>query len=380
MSKERNGNTALGVMLNVFGVILMIVPFVIALGMFVPQIAGYQEYTVVTESMEPEIPVGSLVLVKGTDPETLEKGDVVSYERVRDPGTIITHRVVENTPDTRELTTKGDANEAEDGSLVHYKNVIGTPVFTVPKLGYLASYIQNPPGTYAAISAGAILLLLVFLPDLFADGKGKEKNAEKKKAPVVKATVEKKVTAENVEEIIRLAETDAEAQNLLCEAYWYGDVVEKDLKKSFFYAEKAAAQNNTQAMINLSFYLRKGIECKRDFERAEDLVLRAAQMGDSDAYGDLAEMYLFGMGPIEQNLDEAFYYMDKMVEADAKDKEEVLGWFGLSAEQFAVFYAQYLDGEIDEDRIKMMEAELKKGQPEEYLPYQTKKDADEYED
>lgn len=206
------------------------------------------------------------------------------------------------------------------------------------------------------------------------------KNAEKKKAPVAKATVEKKVTAENVEEIIRLAETDAEAQNLLCEAYWYGDVVEKDLKKSFFYAEKAAAQNNTQAMINLSFYLRKGIECKRDFERAEDLVLRAAQMGDSDAYGDLAEMYLFGMGPIEQNLDEAFYYMDKMVEADAKDKEEVLGWFGLSEEQFAVFYAKYLDGEIEEDRIKIMEEELKKGQPEEYLPYQTKKDADEYDE
>ncbi|MBP3617445.1 MAG: SEL1-like repeat protein [Lachnospiraceae bacterium] len=208
-----------------------------------------------------------------------------------------------------------------------------------------------------------------------------EKVMKSQKVSGQKRAGEKKVTAENIDEIIRLAKTDAEAQNLLCEAYWYGDVVEKDLKKSFFYAEKAAAQNNTQAMINLSFYLRKGIECKRDFERAEDLVLRAAQMGDSDAYGDLAEMYLFGMGPIEQNLDEAFYYMDKMVEADAKDKEEVLGWFGLSEEQFAMFYAKYLDGEIEEDRIRLMEDELKKGQPEEYLPYQTKEYAEEaYED
>lgn len=188
---------------------------------------------------------------------------------------------------------------------------------------------------------------------------------------------EKKVTAENIDEIIRLAKTDAEAQNLLCDAYWYGDVVEKDVKKSFYYAEKAAAQNHTQAMISLSFHLKKGHGCERDFERAEDLLLRAAQMGDADAYGSLAEMYLFGMGPIEQNLEEAFYYMDKMIEEDAEDKEEVLGWFGLSEEQFAVFYAKYLDGEIEEDRIKMMEEELKKGQPEEYLPYQKKKDAEE---
>ena len=102
--------------------------------------------------------------------------------------TVATHRIVdvvqdETDPSVIRFRTKGDANEAEDGSLVHYKNVIGTPVFTVPKLGYLASYIQNPPGTYAAISAGAILLLLVFLPDLFDDGKGKEKNTGKKKRP-----------------------------------------------------------------------------------------------------------------------------------------------------------------------------------------------------
>ena len=70
--------------------------------------------------------------------------------------------------------TKGDANDSEDGGLVHYRNVVGTPVFTIPKLGYVANYIQKPPGLYVAISAGAILLILVFLPDIFADDKKKE--------------------------------------------------------------------------------------------------------------------------------------------------------------------------------------------------------------
>ena len=69
--------------------------------------------------------------------------------------------------------TKGDANDSPDGGLVHYKNVIGVPVFTIPYLGYVANYIQQPPGMYVAISAGAILLLLVFLPDLFSDDKKK---------------------------------------------------------------------------------------------------------------------------------------------------------------------------------------------------------------
>lgn len=57
---------------------------------------------------------------------------------------------------------------------MHYKNVIGTPVFTIPKLGYVANYIQNPPGTYIAISGAAILLLLMFLPDLFSEDEPKK--------------------------------------------------------------------------------------------------------------------------------------------------------------------------------------------------------------
>ena len=85
---------------------------------------------------------------------------------------VATHRIVEVIPDEEDpavirFKTKGDANEAEDGSLVYYENVQGTPIFTIPYLGYIANYIQNPPGTYFAIAAAAIILLLIFLPDLF---------------------------------------------------------------------------------------------------------------------------------------------------------------------------------------------------------------------
>lgn len=47
-------------------------------------------------------------------------------------------------------------------------------MFTIPKLGYAANYIQHPPGLYVAISAGAVLLLLTFLPGLLSGGSDKE--------------------------------------------------------------------------------------------------------------------------------------------------------------------------------------------------------------
>ena len=59
-------------------------------------------------------------------------------------------------------------------------DVIGTPIFSIPYLGYVADYIQHPPGMYIAISAGAVLLLLVFIPDIFADDKDKDENKKKK--------------------------------------------------------------------------------------------------------------------------------------------------------------------------------------------------------
>lgn len=93
---------------------------------------------------------------------------------------IMTQKLVMGSPLYRQ-EQETNRNDAEDGSLVHYKNVVGSPVFTIPKLGYVAEYIQNPPGTYIAISAGAILLLLVFLPDLFSDEETDKKEPKQKK-------------------------------------------------------------------------------------------------------------------------------------------------------------------------------------------------------
>ena len=111
------------------------------------RILGYQVFTVLSGSMEPVYHTGSLIYVKDVDYRDLGEGDVITFMLNED--TVATHRIVGVVPDEEDPSvvryrTKGDANDAEDGALVHYKNVIGSPVFSIPYLGYVANYIQNP--------------------------------------------------------------------------------------------------------------------------------------------------------------------------------------------------------------------------------------------
>lgn len=168
---------------DIFITLLVIAAVVLAIALVGVRLVGLQPFTVLSGSMEPTYHTGSLIYVKKVDYRTLEVDDAITF--MLDENTVATHRIVgivpdEEDPEVVRYRTKGDANEAEDGGLVHYKNVIGKPVFTIPKLGYIASYVQNPPGTYVAISAGAFIVLLMFLPELlrsiFSDG-GEEKKS-----------------------------------------------------------------------------------------------------------------------------------------------------------------------------------------------------------
>lgn len=163
---------------NIVTTALVALIVILALLLVGARVVGLKVFTVLSGSMEPTYHVGSLIYVKEVDPYTIEEGQAITYMS-ENSTTIVTHRVVGVVPDEEDpsvirFRTKGDANEFEDGKLTYYKNVIGTPVFAIPLLGYVASYVQSPPGLYIAIAAGAVLLLLTFLPDLFSD-KGKKK-------------------------------------------------------------------------------------------------------------------------------------------------------------------------------------------------------------
>lgn len=155
---------------NVFTNIIVLIAVLLAIALVGIRLLGFQVFTVLSGSMEPTYHVGSLLYVKEVNDKELKPGDVITF--MMDENTVATHRIVEVIADEKDpkilhYRTKGDANSTADGNTVHYRNVIGTPVFSIPYLGYFAEYIQHPPGMYVAISIGAVLLLLVFLPDLF---------------------------------------------------------------------------------------------------------------------------------------------------------------------------------------------------------------------
>ena len=163
------------------GVVVIFAVLLIGVRLF-----GIQVYSVISGSMEPEYPVGALIYVKEVKPSEVEVGDVITF--VLSNETPATHRVIAIDKDAQLYYTQGDANyqiNEETGEKVymedppvHFNNLIGKPVFKIPVLGYIAYYIQHPPGMYIAIAAGAILLILVFLPDLF-----KSEKKETKKLP-----------------------------------------------------------------------------------------------------------------------------------------------------------------------------------------------------
>lgn len=148
--------------------VLVCLAIVFAFFISIIRVFGFQVYGVLTGSMEPAYPTGSLIYVRDVDASTLRINDVITFSL--SPNVIATHRIVdivedESNPGQYKFQTKGDANKSVDAALVSPKHIIGKVIFSVPYLGDIANYIQNPPGTYVAILISGILIFLVFMTD-----------------------------------------------------------------------------------------------------------------------------------------------------------------------------------------------------------------------
>ena len=147
------------------------------------RLIGFRPYVVLSGSMEPTYHVGSMIYVKSVDPETIQVGDPITF-LINEELDVATHRVIEIDAANQHFYTQGDANDAPDGSPVHFNNLVGKPVFHIPMLGFFSDWVTNPPGMYLAGTGVAIYLILLFVPDLLkkadeADRKAEEKKKEK---------------------------------------------------------------------------------------------------------------------------------------------------------------------------------------------------------
>lgn len=145
--------------------ILLIVLFALAVLLIGPNLLGMKSFAVLSGSMEPKIPVGSIVFVDEVEPATLQTSDVITYNL--SGSTMVTHRVVDVDVENQSIITKGDANEVEDGAPVAFSQVVGKMKMHVPYLGYISIYIRTPLGIAAACGVLIVVVLLTFLPEVF---------------------------------------------------------------------------------------------------------------------------------------------------------------------------------------------------------------------
>ena len=126
---------------NIIGTAILLAVILVSLPLALPRFLGYEVYTVVSGSMEPAVPEGSLVYVEPVEPRDVEEGEIIAFNS---NGTVVTHRVVRNQYFYEEFVTKGDANTEEDISPVEYQNLIGRVRYHIPVIGrFLMLYASN---------------------------------------------------------------------------------------------------------------------------------------------------------------------------------------------------------------------------------------------
>ena len=172
-------NNTLKKIWNISSTVLVGLVVICAVFLMGSRLLGFQVFNVISGSMEPTYNVGDLLYVKDVNPYDIEVGTPITFV-LNEELVVATHRVIEVDEENQHFYTKGDANDTADSSPVHFNNVIGVPQFSIPLLGYVSDFIQNPPGMYITVGVGFILILIVFLPDFFRKKKEEDEVIEEK--------------------------------------------------------------------------------------------------------------------------------------------------------------------------------------------------------
>lgn len=123
--------------------------FVLLLGVLVivvPAATGSTPMTVLTGSMEPTYPPGTLVIVKPLDAQDIRIGDAITYQIESGRDAVVTHRVIaisQSTDGGVRFTTKGDANGAADAAEVEPVQIRGKIWYSVPWIGYVNNLLSG---------------------------------------------------------------------------------------------------------------------------------------------------------------------------------------------------------------------------------------------
>jgi signal peptidase len=127
-------------------VVILGVATVVTATVVVPRIGGATPYTVLTGSMRPTMPPGTMVVARPRPADQVRVGDVVTYQLRSGEPEVVTHRVVAVGLDGgghRIFRTQGDANDVPDADWVRPVQIKGVRWYAVPRLGRVTNLLNG---------------------------------------------------------------------------------------------------------------------------------------------------------------------------------------------------------------------------------------------
>lgn len=127
-----------------------------------PAVIGATPLAVLTSSMEPTYPPGTLVVVQPTPAENIQIGDVITFQLHSGQSTVVTHRVIEVAVDAggeHVFRTQGDNNPEPDAQPVREVQLKGKLLYAVPGLGWVQNALDGETRAFLVpIIAGGLFL------------------------------------------------------------------------------------------------------------------------------------------------------------------------------------------------------------------------------
>ncbi|MGP6204992.1 signal peptidase I [Microbacterium sp.] len=124
-----------------------VVALVVAVVVVVPAVFGATAYTITGRSMEPALPVGTLIVTRPVDPAEIRTGDIITFQLESGQAEVATHRVIgaQSTADgTAAFVTRGDANDVADSTPVIADQIRGRLWYSVPLVGWVNYVLTGP--------------------------------------------------------------------------------------------------------------------------------------------------------------------------------------------------------------------------------------------
>ncbi len=141
----------------------VLVIFLLVVAAALPMLFGNRSVVVMSGSMEPTIPTGAAVVAAPIRSSEVQRGDVLVFATGQEGALPRVHRVVrvKHSSGATVITTRGDANTANDAEKVTLAPTSWRVAYSVPFAGYVISFASRPFGTFSLVILPLVLLTIL---------------------------------------------------------------------------------------------------------------------------------------------------------------------------------------------------------------------------